>query len=43
MGLCLCNGGTLTGIITNKVEFNFKIFSEINSVSHMTEKVSSCI
>ena len=30
-------------IITNKVEFNFKIISELNSVRHMTEKVSRCI
>ena len=34
----LCNGGTHTGIITNKVEFNFKMISELNSVCHMTEK-----
>ena len=38
IGLCLCNGGTHTGIITNKVEFNFKIISDLNSVWHMTEK-----
>ena len=43
IGLCLWNGGTHTGIITNKVEFNFKIISELNSVHHMTEKVSRCI
>ena len=42
-GLCLCNGGTHTGIITNKVEFNFKIISELISVCHMTEKVPRCI
>ena len=43
-GLCLCNGGTHTGIITNKkVEFNFKIINELLiSVCHMTEKVSRC-
>ena len=43
-GLCLCNGGTHTGTITNKkVEFNFKIISELYiSVCHMTEKVSRC-
>ena len=43
-GLCLCNGGTHTGIITNKkVEFNFKVINELISVCHMTEKVSRCI
>ena len=43
-GLCLCNGGTHTGIITNKkVEFNFKVINELISVCHMTEKVSTCI
>ena len=40
-GLCLCNGGKHTGIITNKkVEFNFKVINELISVCHMTEKVS---
>ena len=40
---CLCNGGTHTGIITNKkVEFHFKIINELISVCHMTEKVSRC-
>ena len=29
---------TLELLITNKVEFNFKITSELNSVCHMTEK-----
>ena len=39
-GLCLCNGGTHTGIITNKVEFYFKIINELLSVCCKTEKVS---
>ena len=33
-GLCLCNGGTHTGIITIK--------KSVISVGHMTEKMSRC-
>ena len=37
-GLCLCNGGTHTGIITNKkVEFNFEVINELISVCHMID------